>query len=104
MLISRFKRYGKHSFSKGRLQNEDAILAAEAEAEAETAKKVASASGGPVSNATPPSSCSSTITPSCLRVLYNTALYNPVSSATNTIGVAGYLEVRGFLKLCFNCV
>ncbi|CAK5273720.1 unnamed protein product [Mycena citricolor] len=39
-----------------------------------------------------PSSCSSTITPACLRALYNTASYVPKAAATNKLGVAGYLE------------
>ncbi|KAF8321188.1 subtilisin-like protein [Clavulina sp. PMI_390] len=46
----------------------------------------------PGSDATVPSSCSTTITPSCLRTLYNTASYTPVSYSNNTIGVAGYLK------------
>ncbi|KZT21194.1 subtilisin-like protein [Neolentinus lepideus HHB14362 ss-1] len=41
--------------------------------------------------ATVPSSCSSTITPSCLRALYNTSSYTPQATSTNQLGVAGYL-------------
>ncbi|KAH9940879.1 subtilisin-like protein [Epithele typhae] len=47
---------------------------------------------GPGSLATVPSSCSSTITPSCLRALYNTASYVPKATNKNILGVAGYLE------------
>ncbi|KAI0306132.1 subtilisin-like protein [Multifurca ochricompacta] len=40
-----------------------------------------------------PSSCASTITPSCLRALYNTSSYTPAAPAgTNLLGIAGYLE------------
>lgn len=39
-----------------------------------------------------PSSCSTTITPSCLRALYNTSSYTPKATDTNKLGVAGYLE------------
>ncbi|KAF9522419.1 peptidase S8/S53 domain-containing protein [Crepidotus variabilis] len=42
--------------------------------------------------ATIPSSCSSTITPACLRALYNTTDYVPKSTSTNKLGVAGYLQ------------
>ncbi|GLB43381.1 putative pro-kumamolisin, activation domain [Lyophyllum shimeji] len=38
-----------------------------------------------------PSSCSSTITPSCLRGLYNTTNYVPKATSVNMLGVAGYL-------------
>lgn len=41
--------------------------------------------------ATLPSSCSSTITPTCLRILYGTDAYVPAATATNKLGVAGYL-------------
>jgi tripeptidyl-peptidase-1 len=37
-------------------------------------------------------SCSSTVTPSCLRALYNTASYTPAATATNKFGIVGYLE------------
>lgn len=46
----------------------------------------------PGSLATVPSSCSNTITPTCLRALYNTSTYVPKATAKNTLGIAGYLE------------
>ncbi|KAF4610501.1 hypothetical protein D9613_006689 [Agrocybe pediades] len=46
----------------------------------------------PGSDATVPSSCSTTITPTCLRDLYNTSTYVPAATGTNKLGVAGYLE------------
>ncbi|KAF9564221.1 subtilisin-like protein [Agrocybe pediades] len=46
----------------------------------------------PGSDATVPSSCSTTITPTCLRDLYNTSTYLPAATGTNKLGVAGYLE------------
>ncbi|KAI0079096.1 subtilisin-like protein [Panus rudis PR-1116 ss-1] len=46
----------------------------------------------PGSLATVPSSCSTTITPACLRALYNTTTYVPKATATNKIGIAGYLD------------
>jgi len=39
-----------------------------------------------------PNSCNTAITPSCLMQLYGTANYTPVSTATNSIGIAGYLD------------
>ncbi|EIN09489.1 subtilisin-like protein [Punctularia strigosozonata HHB-11173 SS5] len=42
--------------------------------------------------ATVPASCATTITPTCLRALYNSSTYVPKATATNVIGVAGYLE------------
>ncbi len=39
-----------------------------------------------------PSNCSSTITPTCLRILYNTLAYSPQATLTNKLGVTGYLE------------
>ncbi|KDQ50709.1 hypothetical protein JAAARDRAFT_185905 [Jaapia argillacea MUCL 33604] len=44
------------------------------------------------SMATISSSCSSTITPSCLRTLYNTSAYTPSATSTNKFGIVGYLE------------
>jgi tripeptidyl-peptidase-1 len=44
------------------------------------------------SDVTPPSSCSRTITPTCLQDLYNTAGYVTTETATNKIGITGYLE------------
>ena len=46
----------------------------------------------PVSDVTVPSSCANTITPTCLKDLYNTTSYTPKSTSTNTLGIAGYLE------------
>ncbi|KAH9479704.1 putative tripeptidyl-peptidase SED2 [Psilocybe cubensis] len=46
----------------------------------------------PGSNAAVPSSCSTTITPTCLRDLYNSSAYVPQATATNKLGVAGYLQ------------
>jgi tripeptidyl-peptidase-1 len=46
----------------------------------------------PGSDATVPSSCSSTITPACLRALYNTSSYTPAATAKTSFGIAGYLE------------
>ncbi len=46
----------------------------------------------PHSLATVPSSCSSTITPACLRALYNTTTYVPAATNKNILGVAGYLD------------
>lgn len=42
--------------------------------------------------ATVPSSCGTTITPACLRALYNSSTYVPQATGTNSIGIAGYLE------------
>ncbi|KAJ7618976.1 peptidase S8/S53 domain-containing protein [Mycena polygramma] len=39
-----------------------------------------------------PASCGTTITPACLRALYNTTAYVPKATATNKIGICGYLE------------
>ncbi|KAG5654208.1 hypothetical protein H0H81_006241 [Sphagnurus paluster] len=39
-----------------------------------------------------PSSCGSTITPACLRALYNTTNYVPQATIINKLGVAGYLQ------------
>jgi tripeptidyl-peptidase-1 len=39
-----------------------------------------------------PSNCSSTITPTCLRMLYNTLTYSPQATSTNKIGITGYQE------------
>ncbi|KAF8886336.1 subtilisin-like protein [Infundibulicybe gibba] len=43
-------------------------------------------------NATVPASCATTITPACLRALYNTAAYVPQATNINQLGVAGYLD------------
>lgn len=43
-------------------------------------------------NAAVPASCGTTITPACLRALYNTSTYVPTATATNKLGVAGYLQ------------
>jgi len=37
-------------------------------------------------------SCSSKITPACLRELYNSASYVPSATDRNTLGIAGYLD------------
>ncbi|KAF8903511.1 peptidase S8/S53 domain-containing protein [Gymnopilus junonius] len=44
------------------------------------------------SDAAVPSSCASTITPTCLRDLYNTSTYIPAATNVNKLGVAGYLD------------
>ncbi|KAJ3995479.1 peptidase S8/S53 domain-containing protein [Lentinula boryana] len=44
------------------------------------------------SDVTPPSDCSTTITPTCLKDLYNTVNYTPTQITTNKIGITGYLE------------
>ena len=43
-------------------------------------------------SASVPSSCGRTMTPACLAALYNTAGYVPTATASNTLGIAGYLE------------
>jgi tripeptidyl-peptidase-1 len=39
-----------------------------------------------------PPSCSSAITPTCLRMLYNTLTYVPQATSKNKLGVTGYLQ------------
>ncbi|KAJ7065361.1 peptidase S8/S53 domain-containing protein [Mycena amicta] len=39
-----------------------------------------------------PASCGTTVTPACLRAMYNTTNYVPKATATNKLGIAGYLE------------
>ncbi|KAF7317715.1 Subtilisin-like protein [Mycena kentingensis (nom. inval.)] len=39
-----------------------------------------------------PASCGSTVTPACLRAMYNTTDYVPQAADTNVLGIAGYLE------------
>lgn len=39
-----------------------------------------------------PTSCNTVITPACLRALYNTTSYVPAATATNKLGIVGYLE------------
>ncbi|ESK88090.1 tripeptidyl peptidase a [Moniliophthora roreri MCA 2997] len=46
----------------------------------------------PGSDATVPASCGTTITPSCLKGLYNTTNYTPRAASQNSLGVAGYLD------------
>lgn len=46
----------------------------------------------PISDATVSASCKNTITPTCLRDLYNTSTYVPTATNVNKLGVAGYLE------------
>ncbi|KAJ7574359.1 peptidase S8/S53 domain-containing protein [Mycena floridula] len=53
---------------------------------------VTAAGISPVTDAVPPTSCNTVITPACLRTLYNTANYVPTQAATNKLGVAGYLD------------
>ncbi|KAH9923964.1 subtilisin-like protein [Epithele typhae] len=53
---------------------------------------VASLLASASSLATVSSGCSSTITPTCLRALYNTASYVPQATDRNTLGVVGYLN------------
>jgi len=43
-------------------------------------------------SAIPPTSCNTVITPSCLRILYNTNNYVPAATNVNKLGVAGYLN------------
>ncbi|KAJ7249548.1 peptidase S8/S53 domain-containing protein [Mycena haematopus] len=38
-----------------------------------------------------PASCGSTVTPACVRAMYNTTNYVPAATTTNKLGVAGYL-------------
>lgn len=45
-----------------------------------------------LSAAAVPASCGTTITPACLRALYNTSTYVPQATSTNKLGVAGYLD------------
>ncbi|KAI0048738.1 subtilisin-like protein [Auriscalpium vulgare] len=65
---------------------------AEIQAEIAALAKAKEASRLPGSLATVPSSCSSTITPSCLRALYNSSTYTPKATSQNVLGIAGYLE------------
>jgi tripeptidyl-peptidase-1 len=44
------------------------------------------------SDATVPASCGTTVTPACLRALYNTVNYVPSATSRNSIGIAGYLD------------
>ncbi|PPQ71894.1 hypothetical protein CVT24_006868 [Panaeolus cyanescens] len=46
----------------------------------------------PGSDAAVPSSCARTVTPSCLRTLYNTVNYVPAATNVNKLGVVGYLK------------
>jgi tripeptidyl-peptidase-1 len=39
-----------------------------------------------------PASCGTTVTPACVKALYNTTNYVPAATATNKLGIAGYLE------------
>ena len=39
-----------------------------------------------------PANCSSTITPTCLRLLYKTWAYEPQATLKNRLGITGYLE------------
>ncbi|KAF9077940.1 peptidase S8/S53 domain-containing protein [Rhodocollybia butyracea] len=46
---------------------------------------------GLTSDVAPPATCANTITPTCLQDLYNTAGYVTTQTATNKIGITGYL-------------
>ncbi|KZO94442.1 subtilisin-like protein [Calocera viscosa TUFC12733] len=39
-----------------------------------------------------PTSCNSTITPACLKEIYNVGTYTPSATSGNILGIAGYLE------------
>lgn len=65
-------------------------VAAISDAEADAQRKATSAS--PAELAAVPASCDSTITPACLKALYNTTGYTPQATDVNKIGIAGYLE------------
>jgi tripeptidyl-peptidase-1 len=45
-----------------------------------------------IQSGTVPSSCATTITPECLRSLYNSSTYVPKATANNSLGIVGYLE------------
>jgi tripeptidyl-peptidase I len=45
-----------------------------------------------IQSGTVPSSCATTITPACLRSLYNSSTYVPKATANNSLGIVGYLE------------
>lgn len=54
-----------------------------------------------------PASCATTITPACLRGLYNTTSYVPKATAVNKLGVAGYLSEfanRADLQVGLGCL
>ncbi|KDR68017.1 hypothetical protein GALMADRAFT_272863 [Galerina marginata CBS 339.88] len=55
-------------------------------------EEASAASLVPISDATVPASCGTTITPACLRALYSTSTYVPAATNVNKLGVAGYLE------------
>ncbi|KAG8796168.1 hypothetical protein FRC12_003759 [Ceratobasidium sp. 428] len=57
-----------------------------------TGKEDDAAGAAPKEAAAVPSSCSSTITPACLRALYKTDSYTPVSTSKNSLGITGYLD------------
>jgi tripeptidyl-peptidase-1 len=46
----------------------------------------------PGSDITVPASCGSSITPSCLRTIYNSSAYVPAATSKNSLGIAGYLD------------
>ncbi|KAJ7780215.1 peptidase S8/S53 domain-containing protein [Mycena maculata] len=39
-----------------------------------------------------PASCGTTVTPACVRAMYNTTSYVPRATGTNKLGITGYLE------------
>lgn len=48
-------------------------------------------------------SCANTITPTCLKDLYNTTAYTPKATSSNKLGIVGYLEQyanRADLQVC----
>ncbi|TFK39451.1 peptidase S8/S53 domain-containing protein [Crucibulum laeve] len=66
---------------------------------------IASKTDSTAISAAVPASCGTTITPACLRALYNTTSYVPKATTVNKLGVAGYLEEfanRADLQTFFN--
>ncbi|QRW22865.1 tripeptidyl-peptidase I [Rhizoctonia solani] len=61
------------------------------DSEDEKLKQVAEEPAGKVEAAVP-SSCSSTITPACLKALYKTDSYTPKAGNSSSIGITGYLD------------
>ena len=50
-------------------------------------------------------SCNTTITPACLRALYNTSSYMPVSTNVNKFAIAGYLNnFANYIDLQVGCL
>ncbi|CUA75752.1 tripeptidyl-peptidase I [Rhizoctonia solani] len=61
------------------------------ESEKQELEQAAEEAKGKVAAAVP-SSCKSTITPSCLKALYRTDSYTPKAGNSSSIGITGYLE------------